>query len=54
MCEWSNNLGERLRVFSFHLCLEVNEGAKVVNILKICVDNPHLLHCPTIYLGEEM
>ncbi len=20
----------------------------------LCVDNPHLLHCPTIYLGEGM
>ncbi len=41
-------------VFSFHLCFEVNEGAKVMNMLKIFVDSPHLLHCPAIYLGEEM
>jgi hypothetical protein len=38
-------------VVSFHLCLELNEGAKVVNMLIICVDSPHLLHCPTIYLN---
>jgi hypothetical protein len=45
---------ERMGVFSFHLCFEVNEGAKVMNMLKIFVDSPHLLHCPAIYLGEEM
>jgi hypothetical protein len=25
-----------------------------MNMLKICVNNPHLLSCPTIYLGEGM
>jgi hypothetical protein len=38
-------------VFSFHLCLKLNEGAKVVNMLITCVDSPHLLHSPTIYLN---
>ncbi len=38
----------------FSFFFEVSEGAKAMNMLKICVNNPHLLSCPTIYLGEGM
>jgi len=38
----------------FFLCFEVSEGANVMNMLKIYVNNPHLLSCPTMYSGEGM
>ncbi len=54
MCGQSNNLGEGMEFFLLVVCFEVKEGAKLVNMLKLCVDNPHLLCCPNIYLGEDM
>ncbi len=49
-----NNLGEEMGFFNFFLYFEVSEGAKAMNMLQICVNNPHLLGCSTIYLGEGM
>ncbi len=54
MCGQSNNLGERMGFFLLVVCFEVKEGAKSMNMLKLCVDNRHLLHYPTMYLGEGM
>jgi hypothetical protein len=54
MCGHFNSLGEGIGFLFLLMCFEVREGAKLMNMLKLCVDNPYLLQYPTIYLGEGL
>jgi hypothetical protein len=41
-----------LFIYLFILCLKVNEGARGVEYVKKCVENPHLLDCPTFWVSR--